>query len=60
MFSVKLSGEIRTIQTGTVANKIRNKNKRTCVGGIAVSQARNSAQTCMTCEEIVSHNVRQA
>ena len=26
MLSVKLSGEIRAIQTGTVANKIRNKN----------------------------------
>ena len=31
MLSLKLSEEITTIQTGTVANKIRNKNVRELV-----------------------------
>ena len=31
LLSVKLSEEIRTIQTGTVANKIRNKNGKKLV-----------------------------
>ena len=31
MLSVKLSEEITTIQTGTVTNKIRNKNVRELV-----------------------------
>ena len=47
MLSVKLSEEITTIQTGTVANKIRNKNVRELVKPVYLLQSSYEHSVCL-------------